>query len=530
MELRIGDAQRAGLDALAELCAQEARVFAGQVAQLEALAALAALERRETGVEQFLVMEVAGTCGWGQGAAAGRLADAHVLSTCLPQSLALLADGAWTVPAAKALLWGTRACREAVAQEVERRLLALPDVLTWSPAQVRRHVADLVLEVEAELDGPVTAEREADAAEGRRVGVRPEPDAMSSVWALLRAEQGRGFALGLDELARRQAEVDAQHGTARTADQRRADLLAGLPGLALHVWEACGGLPGPGALDDATAAALRTLPAAAHPAVQLVVHVPLASALGRSEQPADLDGHGPISAATARRLLPGAALRRLLVDAATGRPVHVDSRTTPAAGSHAAAQRVLLSWAAEAGHAGTVRAAGAGALDDGARAGQETSVGGEELLADVTEPQYVPSRPLDRLVRLRDRSCTGPGCSRPARVCDLDHRDPWPLGATSADNLGALSRRCHNAKTHGGWRLRRDRDGTTVWTSPLGRTYRRAAPWRPPPAADLHPVEPAPRTHSRPPARLDRDAPLWPQGTSGLPHVAEQAGLADCPF
>ena len=57
---------------------------------------------------------------------------------------------------------------------------------------------------------------------------------MGSLWALLPAEQLRAFTVGLDVLAARQQHADRAAGVDRTADQRRADLLALLPALALH--------------------------------------------------------------------------------------------------------------------------------------------------------------------------------------------------------------------------------------------------------------------------------------------------------
>lgn len=45
-------------------------------------------------------------------------------------------------------------------------------------------------------------------------------------------------------------------------------------------------------------------------------------------------------------------------------------------------------------------------------------------------------------------------------------------GQTCPDNLGPLSRRVHNAKTHAGWRVEQPRPGVFLWTSPLGYRYR----------------------------------------------------------
>lgn len=100
----------------------------------------------------------------------------------------------------------------------------------------------------------------------------------------------------------------------------------------------------------------------------------------------------------------------------------------------------------------------------------------------VTSPvealRYQPSAALERAVRCRDLTCRFPGCSRPAMVCDLDHtvpfnhRDPAAGGRTVAENLKCLCRQHHRLKTFGGWRDRQLADGTVIWTSPTGNTYR----------------------------------------------------------
>ncbi len=106
--------------------------------------------------------------------------------------------------------------------------------------------------------------------------------------------------------------------------------------------------------------------------------------------------------------------------------------------------------------------------------------------------RYQPSAALARWVRMRDLTCRFPGCDRPASMCDLDHtipfdhRDPASSGLTVPSNLKSLCRQHHRVKTfhngERGWHDVQLPDGTVVWTSPAGRTYRTT-----PCGADLFP-------------------------------------------
>lgn len=84
---------------------------------------------------------------------------------------------------------------------------------------------------------------------------------------------------------------------------------------------------------------------------------------------------------------------------------------------------------------------------------------------------YRPSRRLAAAVMRRDRTCRFPGCSTPARSCDLDHTVPHPDGPTCICNLACLCRHHHRLKTLGLWTLTNHGDGHLTWTSPHGRTY-----------------------------------------------------------
>ncbi|HCX83836.1 MAG TPA: hypothetical protein DHV14_01600, partial [Micrococcales bacterium] len=89
-------------------------------------------------------------------------------------------------------------------------------------------------------------------------------------------------------------------------------------------------------------------------------------------------------------------------------------------------------------------------------------------VAPPDAPGYHPTAELARYVRARDRTCAVPGCAVDAWRGDLDHIVPWPKGPTSAENLRPLCRRHHRLRTHAGFRLDTQPDGSTTWTTPFG--------------------------------------------------------------
>lgn len=91
---------------------------------------------------------------------------------------------------------------------------------------------------------------------------------------------------------------------------------------------------------------------------------------------------------------------------------------------------------------------------------------------DLSSSHYRPGTRLSRFVQARDRTCVFPGCRRPARRSDLDHRVPWPRGSTSADNLQCLCRHHHRAK-HAVFTVLAGADGTVVWITRGRWVFRR---------------------------------------------------------
>ncbi|MFC7487455.1 HNH endonuclease signature motif containing protein [Knoellia pratensis] len=88
-------------------------------------------------------------------------------------------------------------------------------------------------------------------------------------------------------------------------------------------------------------------------------------------------------------------------------------------------------------------------------------------LEDFSQSYRVPDG-MVRLIRLRDGNCRFPGCTVPARQCDLDHVRPWPTGPTSPINLMCLCRRHHRIKQRDGWTVTLHPDGTVTWIDPTG--------------------------------------------------------------
>src|SRR5690348_311888 len=118
-----------------------------------------------------------------------------------------------------------------------------------------------------------------------------------------------------------------------------------------------------------------------------------------------------------------------------------------------------------------------------------------DLNANLTSRGRFAPPVLREQVGLRDRTCAAPYCTRPARHLDLDHLDPWtdpdtgspPDGPpsepnttdpprkrnsqTRSDNLAALCRHHHRAKTLTGWCYEMLTPGVFYWTSPHGLRF-----------------------------------------------------------
>ncbi|MDQ1084662.1 MULTISPECIES: HNH endonuclease signature motif containing protein [Microbacterium] len=85
---------------------------------------------------------------------------------------------------------------------------------------------------------------------------------------------------------------------------------------------------------------------------------------------------------------------------------------------------------------------------------------------------YHRTTAIDRHLRARDRTCRFPGCTTPATRCEVDHTHDHALGGpTTITNLAHLCQRHHTQKHLTRWQVKQLPGGVLEWTSPTGRTY-----------------------------------------------------------
>ncbi|WP_285242673.1 HNH endonuclease signature motif containing protein [Pseudarthrobacter sp. fls2-241-R2A-127] len=155
--------------------------------------------------------------------------------------------------------------------------------------------------------------------------------------------------------------------------------------------------------------------AAPYAKADVLVTVPVLALLGATDQPAELDNYGPIPASMARRLVAegSGSFYRVLVDPRDGAPLEI-SRTS-----------------------------------------------------------YRLTEPMKRWLKMRDATCTFPGCSNHTQDNENDHLTAWHHGGnTGVSNLGHVCPKHHRLKHRSLWRP----DPATMdeppgWTSPTGRHY-----------------------------------------------------------
>lgn len=483
----MGKAQVDSLHAVRDDLIADAQSWARQLTEIATMAWRA--QKAGGSALPELPMELAGSWHISQLTAERWIGEATRFRDALPLTLQLLGEGRLFRHQAVVVRQELEPCTPQIARATEAEVL--PAGAGLCPTDLRKQLKRVRLRLESEQQTDEQAEAAEKAKVGRRrTWTRPTEDGLMLAGAVLTPEQGVAWAQGMDALERRERLADRAAGIDRTAEQRRADLFASLPATVLtglaadDTWRTQAGLVGGRTpLCDGNSLLFDTdgpvpppwalTPEQITAKITLNVHVPVATILDLSQEPGTLDRYGPISAQHVRLVRPK-SYRRIMVDSRSGRPLAVDDKPTPAA-------------ATEKGRREQIRA-----------------MLTPDVIVDADEPQHDPSARLARLVDLRDRHCCGPGCS--SSRYDRDHLQPYAQGGkTNARNLGPVSRRCHNAKTHGHWILIRHPDGSTTWHSALHQTYHRPGPWAPPPRVDLH-TQPPPR-----PPRADTPSAAEPE-------------------
>ena len=389
-----------------------------QAAMQRAIVAVAGIEATIAdgpfgGVDESEREDVSSALRLSAGTAQMRIDVARTLVNHLPQTCSALATGEISPAHATVIAKETAsAIRDGLSEfavfSIEERAISYAEFHT--PSQVAQQVRTAIAKF-----APDTFEEVVERArDSRRVSCYNDIDGMSTVVAILPAEDAQTVMKAIEAFIVRSDRADLSSARARTAttdspsadasgegttakdsrsaDMKRADALTAIAGFALA-----------SKLEDV---ALHRRP------ITINVTIDLPTLLGLSENPGQLAGYGAIPASVARALASDGKWRRFITDPQTG---------------------VLLDY------------------------GRQT---------------YEPPQGLIDFLIARDRTCRFPGCRRSAALSDLDHAQSWEDGGTtSLDNLGALCRRHHQLKTHGGWKIESRADGSCTWTSPLGKIY-----------------------------------------------------------
>jgi len=183
------------------------------------------------------------------------------------------------------------------------------------------------------------------------------------------------------------------------------------------------------------------------PRADVLVTVPVFALLGATDEPAMLDGFGPIPASMARKLVADGAesFYRVLVDPRDGAPLEIGRKN------------------------------------------------------------YRLTEAIKRWIRMRDTKCTFPGCANRTPDNETDHLTAWQHGGTTGtSNLAQLCPKHHRLKHHSQWTPDpATKNEPPGWTSPTGRHYN---PEHPDPEPTHWPPESWPQG-SQWPQWLQRAAP-----------------------
>jgi hypothetical protein len=277
--------------ALVELVAAWERVASWAAAHQSAV--IAEMLRRADGgrSREFVADEVAAVLAVSPRAGQSRVEVADALDR-LPALHDALATGAADQRKVAALLRETDHLPESAAARVIDAVL--PAVSDRTVPQLRGDVR----RAELLIDPSAAETRHRAARRSRCVRMRPAPDAMAWIEALLPAPDATAVMEALDAVAAAASPEDV-----RSVDERRADALSDLAR---------------GLLDRGSAVDGTPLPSRRHRHPHLSVTIAATTLAGQDDLPAILGGYGLVPAAVARDLLSDAPRRVVLTDPVTG--------------------------------------------------------------------------------------------------------------------------------------------------------------------------------------------------------------------
>ncbi|BCW81261.1 HNH endonuclease signature motif containing protein [Arthrobacter sp. NicSoilC5] len=247
--------------------------------------------------------------------------------------------------------------------------------------------------------------RHAKGAADRRMEYVPDRDGMAWISLYLPGDTACAIWNRTTATARGLQGPDEE----RTLTQLRPDIAASL---LLGTGQVAGERSSGTTAATASTTAMGKVPT---PRADVLVTVPVFSLLGATDEPAVLDGFGPIPASMARKLVADGAesFYRVLVDPRDGAPLEIGRKN------------------------------------------------------------YRLTETIKRWIRMRDTKCTFPGCTNRTPDNETDHLQAWQHGGTTnVSNLAQLCPKHHRLKHHTRWTPDpANKNEPPGWTSPTGRHY-----------------------------------------------------------
>jgi hypothetical protein len=371
--------------------------------------------------EMAIAAEIGSLLALGGRAAGAFLATSHTLVSSLPLTLSALQAGTISWRHALAMADETASLDSEGAAALEAHFLD-PNVLHPAngcpmgemPASRFRHKARIWRE-RHHLESIEI--RHAKSVADRRVECTPDTDGMAWLSAYLPADKAIAAWNRLTALSRGMQGA----GEDRTLTQLRADNFSSAllnsgsnPGLAGDAEGSADGLRAE--TDTGRRSSIRP---------QVLVTVPVFTLMGLTDEPAVLDGFGPIPASMARKLVADGAdsFHRVLVDPRDGAPLEI-GRTS-----------------------------------------------------------YRVTKAMRNWLRMRDGKCPFPGCSNNSLDNEADHLLAWHKGGTTGiSNLGQPCPKHHRLRHTSAWKpTPATKDEPPGWISPSGRHYKSEhQDWEPP--------------------------------------------------